>query len=444
MQRMRFWLVAMTALTSALYTTLAISQDQIYDTRSLALGGTGAAISNARNAAFLNPSELASDAGTFALDFPIISVRVLDEKDLLSNIDTLTTRADVLTTALTNFQSAQTALAATPNTTTLNAAQTSAGTAGTALTNFNSSLNAVSGKALSGSIFAGTMLAIPSKSFSFALVVDGRAELGAKFDYASADSTTVSSLATALTNCGAATVADPSPCATAASAIGTGGSISGLQSQLIVRGVLAKEVGMSMARHFENWANVDIGITPKLMQLTSFDIAASAQSGDGVKIDNGASAEKSESIFNLDIGVSKSLSKTEEGELKAGFVIKDAISKTTKTVLGNEISIQPRSTIGIGYMTKLTTVGADLDLITNKPMITGLASDSQFLRVGAEFDAWKWAQVRVGYRHDLKGNYKGLPSVGLGLSPFGIHIDVSVAAADKNEMAAALQLGFNF
>jgi hypothetical protein len=178
--------------------------------------------------------------------------------------------------------------------------------------------------------------------------------------------------------------------------------------------------------------------------LTTFDVAAGAQSGDGVKVNNGASAEKSESVFNLDLGVSKSLKKTETSELKVGFVVKDAIATKTKTVLGNEISFQPRSTIGVGYMTKLTTVGADLDILTNKSMITGMSSDSQFLRLGAEFDAWKWAQIRVGYRHDLLGNYKGLPSVGLGLSPFGLHIDVSVAAADKNEVAGAVQLGFNF
>jgi hypothetical protein len=432
------------ALANIFCVTIANAQDQIYDTRSLALGGTGAAISNARNAAFLNPSELASDSGKFALDIPIVSVRLLDEKDLLSDVDTLTSRANSLTTALSNFQTTYNTLTASPTTQNLTNAKSAAGTAGTALSNFNSSLNTVNGKTLSGSLFAGAMLAIPSKAFSFALVVDGRAEFGAKFDYASTDNTKITTLSNALTNCGNATIGDYSACTTATGSVGTGGTVSGLSSKLLVRGVVAKEVGIGMARHFDNWGNIDVGLTPKLIQLTTFDVAAGAQSGDGVKVNNGASAEKSESVFNLDLGISKSLKKTETSELKVGFVLKDAIATKTKTVLGNEISFQPRSTIGVGYMTKLTTVGADLDILTNKSMITGMSSDSQFLRLGAEFDAWKWAQIRVGYRHDLLGNYKGLPSVGLGLSPFGLHIDVSVAAADKNEVAGAVQLGFNF
>jgi hypothetical protein len=125
-------------------------------------------------------------------------------------------------------------------------------------------------------------------------------------------------------------------------------------------------------------------------------------------------------------------------------VVKDLMSKNVKTVLGNDITIKPRATVGVGYVTDLVSANVDVDVITNKQMIAGFGADSQFIRLGAEFDAWKWAQVRVGYRHDLKGNYKGLPSLGLGLSPFGVHLDLSVAAAAKNEVAAALQTGFHF
>jgi hypothetical protein len=64
--------------------------------------------------------------------------------------------------------------------------------------------------------------------------------------------------------------------------------------------------------------------------------------------------------------------------------------------------------------------------------------------LGAEFDAWRWAQLRVGYRYDIKRNYPGLPSVGLGLSPFGIHIEVSAAYANGKEAALSLQTGFRF
>jgi len=130
--------------------------------------------------------------------------------------------------------------------------------------------------------------------------------------------------------------------------------------------------------------------------------------------------------------------------LRAGLMVKDMLARNFKTVLGNDIAIKPRAAVGLGYLTPLTTTGIDLDLVPNKPMVTGFGSDSQFVRLGAEFDAWKWAQLRVGYRHDLKGNYKGLASAGLGLSLLGLHIDVSYAAAGNTEKSAAVQMGLHF
>jgi hypothetical protein len=426
----------------------AQAQDQTYDARSLAMGGAGVAISNTRNAAFLNPSALASGEDKFAWEFPIISARVLDEKKLLSDTDNLKTSANNLTAALQNFQNAQAALQANPTNGNATAALASATAAGAALSSFNASLNTVSGKSLTGGVFAGTMLGIPSKNYAFALTLDARAELGAQFNYAASDSNTVLNLSNALTTCGAANPANPGgvvvACQTAAAGVGANGTVNNLQSKLLARGVVAKDIGITMAHRFDIQGNTDIGITPKFTQLRTFDLVSSAQSGNGISTNNGAANERSESIFNIDLGVARSLQKTEDHEIKAGLVVKDMLSRSVKTVLNNNIDIKPRATVGIGYLTKLVAAGADLDLVSNKPMIAGFGSQSQFLRLGAEFDAWKWAQIRIGYRHDLKGNYKGLPSIGLGLSPFGVHFDLSVAAASKSEVAAALQFGLNF
>ncbi len=429
----------------AMLAVAAHAQDQTYDTRSVAMGGTGAAVANTRNAAFLNPSALAAGEDRFAWEIPIISVRVLDEKSLRSDADTLKTSANNLTISLQNFQNAQAALQANPTPQNIAAAQTSATASGTALASFNTSLNAVSGKSLTGGVFGGTMLGIPSKNYGFALMLDARAELGAQFNYASSDATTMVNLSNALTACGTAATANAATaCQTAANGVGAGGTVTGMQSKLLVRGVLSEDLGLTMAHRFDIAGDTDIGVTPKFSKLRIFDIASTAQSGQGISINNNASNERTESVFNLDVGVSRSLSKTSDREIKAGLVVKDLISRSVKTVLNNNIDIKPRATVGIGYVTKLVSAGVDVDVISNKPMIAGFNSESQFLRLGAEFDAWKWAQLRVGYRHDLKGNYKGLPSIGLGLSPWGAHFDLSVAGAGKNEMAAALQLGLNF
>lgn len=418
------------AVLLGLNSIAANAQDQTYDTRSLAMGGTGVAIANSRNAAFLNPSILASkDEDKFAWDIPIVSARLLDEQKMLTDMDDLKTISDKLTASLTTVQNAI-------NAANYPAAQAAAPAAVSALNNFNNSLNGINGKALNGGAFVGTMFAIPSKNLSFALTADVRAEGGAKFNYATADAATIGNLATALNNCATNQV----NCASV-TGINPDGTVQNLASNMEVRGVVAKEVAISIAHHFAEWADTDIGITPKFVQLQTVDARFNAQStSNGIQ----DSDKNSESLFNFDVGASTSVRKTEDSNVKVGLVVKDMLSKTVKTVLDNDIEIKPRATVGIGYLTKLTSTGIDLDVVSNKPMISGFSQESQFLRLGAEFDAWRWAQIRVGYRHDLKGNYKGLPSIGLGLSPFGVHVDLSVAYASASEAAAALQVGMHF
>lgn len=405
--------------------------DQTYDTRSLAMGGTGVAIANTRNAAFLNPSLLAAkDEDKFAFDFPIVSARLLDEQKMLTDMDNLKTASDNLKTSLSVVQNAiSSANYAT--------AQANAAAAAVAVTNFDTALKDINAKTLNGAGFVGAMLGIPSKRFSFALVVDARAEVGAKFNYASSDSATMTTLASALNACALSSAA-----CTTVTGINPDGTVQNVNSNMEIRGVVAKEVGISMAHNFADWGNTDIGITPKFIQLQTLDVKLNSQTThNGINQDTDTN---SQSIFNFDLGASTSVRKTEDSDVKVGLVIKDMLSKTVKTVLNNDIEISPRATIGVGYLTKLTSAGIDIDVVSNKPMISGFSQESQFVRFGAEFDAWNWAQIRVGYRHDLKGNYKGMPSIGLGLSPFGIHIDLSVAYANESEAAAAIELGMHF
>jgi hypothetical protein len=432
-------------------TTLAVSislmamqshaMDQVFDTRSMGMGGVGVASSNTRNAAFLNPGMLPSNAeDAFAWEIPVVGVRVLDEKDLQSNADALSTSGDNLSTALQNFQTAQTNYSNNPSAGNLSALQSSASSAGTALSGFNTELNKVSGKAINAGGFVGTMLGIPSKSVSFALTVDARAELGAQFNYVAADSATVGTLANNLSLCGGG---DTAACTNASAGVDANGNVTGMQSTLDARGVVISEVGIGMARHFDEWGGFDLGITPKYSKLRMFDVSTLAQQSNGVSTNNSNNENKA-SMFNMDIGFAKNINVTDDGQLRAGLMVKDIAGKNFKTVLGNDIVIKPRATAGVGYKTKLTTTGFDLDLVPNKSMVAGYGSDSQFARLGVELDAWRWAQLRLGYRHDLKGNYKGLSSVGLGLSLLGLHIDCSYAAAGNTEKAAAIQLGLHF
>ena len=405
------------------------AQDNTYDTRSLAMGGIGVASANARNAALANPAMLASmTQDKFDLEFPVLSGRLMDPDSLIDNLDTLNTSA-------TNLSNALNVPVVTP---------AAAGVIKVAVDDFNHSLGLVSNKSLSMSGYAGALLSIPSKKYAFAVQLDARAEGGGIFKYAPADQQLVSDLNAQLTDCNNGIAAQ---ClAATGSAAGqinlATGEITGITSEFNVRAVVMKEIGVSFAMPVKELADIDIGITPKFVKLTSYDYVVNAQSSNNkITLDQG---KKDDSLFTLDVGAVK-LFKTEQGhDVRAGLVAKNIISGSATTILGNKVELSPQLTAGGSYSTGLITAGADLDLIKNKPLLSGINQESQYLRLGAEFDAWHWAQFRLGYRHDLKGNNPGLPSIGLGVSVLGLHTDLSVAAASKKEAALAWQLGFNF
>ncbi len=112
-------------------------------------------------------------------------------------------------------------------------------------------------------------------------------------------------------------------------------------------------------------------------------------------------------------------------------------------MLGNKIELKPQARLGMSYHRSWVNLGVDVDLTKNKPVAEGFDKETRFAAIGAELDLIGTLQLRIGYRHDLTGNYEGMPSVGLGFSPFGLHIDVAVAGNSK-EAAAGAQLGFNF
>ena len=410
----------------------AYADDSTYDPRAVAMGGTGVTTSNSRNAAFQNPAMLASTPrDSVAFEFPIISLRLQDENNLHSDVSTLKSNTNALSSAINAFQA--------------NPSQITAATAASAITNFNNSLAQASNKSLMGDIFAGAMLGIPGKNFAFSLFVDERVEAGALFAYATADQSTLSNISSALNTC-AANQASCTSAAATVNGLAPNGTVNNLQSQLLVRGVRFRDVGITAAHHFDFLGGLDMGVTPKVSQLTTYDYAVNAQST-SLSLNQG---EKGYSSYNMDVGVSKTFKAadmfktSDKNEVKVGMVVKNMMSRSFTTILGNTISVKPQATVGASYLTDLTTTGIDLDVITNQPVVSGFSKESQYLRFGSEFDAWRWAQLRVGYRHDLKGNYPNLPSVGLGLSPFGLHVDLSVAYASQQEAVFSMQTGLNF
>jgi len=219
-----------------------------------------------------------------------------------------------------------------------------------------------------------------------------------------------------------------------------------LQSSVDIRGVILFEVGIALSSEYSlggtDWA---IGLTPKVVRATLLDYAASVNSGSTSNATDSDYTAKY-SGFNFDLGLAKELG---DG-WRSGLVIKNVIPHTydfksiapgapagSAQYTSGSMKLKPLARIGASHSTNWSTVAMDIDLTANDP--AGFENKSQYVSLGGELNAWGWAQIRAGYRADMKNSKRNVTSVGLGLGP----LDLAVAG-NANEVGASLALGFTF
>jgi hypothetical protein len=390
------------------------------DPRSLAMGGTGVASGTAANAGFMNPALLAAakDEEDFALELPIVGGSVYDPDKVLDEIDNYKTG-----NYEANLNAAVAALA-----TTQDAANA------TAVSNATSALKAqllkLSNKDLQGEVMAGFVVGIPSRRIGASLTADWRAVGGGVLDVTSADQNALQNMIDLAGN----------PTVLNANTI----TSSSLTSNLQARGAVISELGVSLAREVDLFGTpVAVGITPKYIKVTTFDYKI----GVGTAKFDANKGKKEYSGANLDVGLAKDY----KNGWKTGVVAKNLISKEYETEpyaspglvasAPAKIKIKPQVRAGVSHTTDWSTVALDADLTTNDPV--GFEKKSQYVGLGAELDVFDLLQLRIGYRHNMKDSNTSIPTIGLGFSPFGAHLDFAVGANGK-ETALAMQLGFRF
>lgn len=410
----------------------------VFDPRSLAMGGIGVSSATSQNASFFNPALLsaAQKNDDFSLEIPILAARIADADKLRDDIDNLDATGTALSDAVSQFNVAQN--------------PTTAQAVANALTNFGNVLNTVNNKTLDAGLFAGTLVAIPSRTLGFAAHLTARADFGVRFTYDSADATYLNTFVTAVNQYvgsgggnqallilgynGVGFCTDVSPLDGQCDAGSLTNPNPNLASRVRLQGVLIEETGISLASRFDSLGGVSIGVTPKSMRIYTLDYSVGPQTPD-IDLDLG---RREYTDTNLDIGAAMDYS----NGYKTGLVIKNVQSKSYETVLGNKIELKPQIRLGASRHNDWSIVGVDLDVTKNDP-VGFLGKQSQFAAIGAEFNLISLLQLRLGYRHDLAGNYDGMYSIGVGFSPLGIHLDVGLAGND-NEVAAGLQFGLSF
>ena len=228
-----------------------------------------------------------------------------------------------------------------------------------------------------------------------------------------------------------------------------------LESRGKVLASAVSEVGISFARSFDvNGGNTfQLGLSPKYVNLRTFQYTETVS---GFEDDNFDSDEyqTEKSGFNIDLGAAYAFGSDQQWN--AGLAIKNLIpmeldSAASRPFLGEQVrtlELNPMATAAIAHRGDYHVITAELDLTEKETF--GYEDNTQWLALGAELDAWRYAQLRFGVRQNLVSNddNEGIEektqfTAGLGLNLLGVRVDIGALFSDADQ-GAALELGTAF
>jgi len=434
------------ALLAASMPAAAVSYGA-FDPRSLAMGGVGVASGSGGNAGFINPGLLGinQEYDGFTLELPMLYGRAADPDDLITAADDFNT-ADYVGTfsdALDQLNISVAQVQADSNVINQPGFQTRVEDEKEAVSEASrgllGGLKSMSGKPIIGEAAAGFVIALPSKTVGLSFQARTRLAGGGIAEYTDEDDTNLNDI---LNQVDAIDVADDTTYVGIENIADTA-STTQLTSNLQTRIAVISEVGISIAREFTVAGHdVSVGITPKYVQINLYHFGFFGNELDQAEIEL-SDGEKIYTDMNLDFGMAKDFG----NGWKMGFAVNNLLSKEYETqpnsvqMASETVSIGPQARLGVAHSNEWVTVAVDADLNAADPI--GYEAETQYVGIGAELDIFDTLQLRLGYRSNLKDADTSVPTVGLGLSPFGLHIDIAVSG-NENELSAAGQLGFRF
>jgi len=401
-------------------TSFAMASPQAFmSARSFAMGGTGVAVAHPSAAPSANPAMMAAEQHDWADDFglmlPSVNARAADEEEIIDQVDNIQDQIDQFEAL--KFSSPADAQAKARE--------------------LVDDLEAFNRDTLRADIGLGIGLAIPTESVSFGFFTNGNLTATVRGELDDDDLDLLSGIANGVIL----------PSATDLNTdLGSKGRI--LASAVV-------EAGISIATNFSlnEKDSVQVGISPKYVQLQTFQYTQDISDFEDDDFD-GDQYQTDKSGFNLDIGAAYAFGT--ENQWNTGVVIKNLIpmeldSARSRPDLEEEqysLELNPMVTAGIAHKGEYHVVTAELDL--TKKEAFGYEDDTQWLALGAEFDAWRYAQLRTGLRHNLASNNDndGIEedtqfTAGLGLNIVGVRIDIG-ALYSSADVGAALELGTAF
>ena len=205
-------------------------------------------------------------------------------------------------------------------------------------------------------------------------------------------------------------------------------------------GIQSTEIGYSFAAGMgSDQQRFAWGLTPKYVMLKTNDYQELIKNDP--TLTDSASNQTEDSSFNLDAGLVYGATQG----WRAGVVGRNLASTDYRTVNNRVITLDPQYRVGLAYGGGWFTFAADMDVTENKPVY--FDQKTRMLAMGTEFNVFKTLQLRLGWQRNLAdtGSVDALDlySVGLGLSVFGVHLDVA-AVGNENDVGAVAELGFRF
>ena len=399
-------IMSKTKMSMALFGVLTLINHAVADNsnaRIAGMAGVGVASSHYDTASSTNPALLAvhDESDDVAIILPSIGAEASDKDDVLDAIDDISDLFDSLENDIDNGNT---------------------GSANASKDQILDKLADVNQSPVTIRAGVGASVSVPSSYVSMAFALSGRADVAAVVNFDSADRGTID-----------AAIVD-----------GDSSQLDDIDSSAIGLGVTIQEVSISFAKDFEYQDyQYSIGVSPKYQKVDTYLYQTIVSDANTDDFDNDEFS-RSDSNVNIDFGAAMFFSET----ITFGLNVRDIISQeydtiTSITEISDSYELKPLVTAGVAYSTDLFTAAIDLDL--TKTGGFSLVDDSQMARVGAEFNAWDWAQFRIGYRHDIKDSRDDVATVGLALSPFDVfHLGLAASAGGNETLGAAVELKATF
>ncbi len=406
------------AIGLSVATTSALASPQAFmSARSFAMGGTGVAVAHPSAAPSANPAMMAAEQHDWADDFglmlPSVNARAADEEEVIDQVDDIQDQIEQFEDLKFSNQADAQAKAR----------------------QLVDNLEAFDRDTMRANAGLGLGLAIPSNSLSFGFFANANLTATVRGELDENDLDLLNDIANGVR-----------PPAT-----------TDLDTELNSRGrILASavaEAGISIAHSFmlSNGNALQLGVSPKYVQLQTFQYTEEISDFEDDDFDSDE-YETDKSGFNLDIGAAYAFGA--DNQWNAGVVVKNLIpmeldsAQSHPTEEKYTLELNPMVTAGIAHKSDYHVVTAELDL--TKKEAFGYEDDTQWLALGAEFDAWRYAQLRAGVRHNLASNddNDGIEedtqfTAGLGLNIIGVRVDIG-ALYSSADVGAALELGTSF